>query len=961
MHAGSWLPNRFSMPDEQIGIGPCGTIKSSDVPGDGDCVPDGGDWLLMEVESVRYCAGMFRNRRVELLRHLTLPAFVVAAGACVCAAAAEEQAIGLQNRIPWTSSRLAGSPEPPLPYTVRPVFTAISWDRPIYAEREPGTNSLIVIEQGGERDRPSRLFRVPDDPSTSEKHLLLEVPDRLVYGMTFHPDYERNGVFFVFSNGPREIEERTTRVTRFAMFGRTPEERTVDRSSEEVIIEWRSLGHDGGGLVFGHDRMLYVTAGDGTSDSDAWQSAQDISSLAGSILRIDVDHPDPGRLYSIPADNPFVDHPRARGEIWALGLRNPWRMTIDARTGRIWVGNNGQDLWETVHLVRRGDNYGWSVYEGSHPFYAHRELGPGRLTPPVFEHHHSESRSLTGGIVYYGDRLPNLSGAYVYGDYSTGKIWAGRHDGQKVTFHQEIADTPLRIVAFAESRTGDLLVIDHDSGFHRLERNPAADHPEDLPVFPRTLGETGLFESVAEHRMADGVLPFDVVEPGWADGATAERFLAVPDDLQVHWTGSRGWNFPDRSVLVQTLSIDESRDGHVKRRRIETRILLKQQGEWAGYTYEWNADQTDALLVDAGGRDITLTTSQGSQSWRIPSRAECLSCHSRAANYVLGMTHLQMDRDIDYQSVGGHVGNQVATLAHIGLLTGDLPAAGTDRRRLVRSDRPSASLEDRVKSWLHVNCSCCHVAAGGGNARMELEFTTPLEDMKILDEYPQHATFGFRQPRIISPGDPDQSVMLARLSRRGRGQMPPLVSRRIDDAAVALFREWIASLKPNRRFVRDWSMADLLPHLDDLKSGRSLVRGRELFRSSGCGQCHRIEKELAGIGPNLTDAGRRLTARDVLEAILDPSAKIDPRYAQTILVTVDGRVLRGRVVSETDEQIVLQGAETFGRPALVAKADVEERFLSDVSMMPQGAVRHLQRDEILDLVAYVLAGSAPQD
>src|SRR3989454_10256494 len=156
------------------------------------------------------------------------------------------------------------------------------------------------------------------------------------------------------------------------------------------------------------------------------------SDLLGGVLRIDVDLTEGTQSYSVPKDNPFVGRINARPEIWAYGLRNPWRMTIDGQTGQIWAGNNGQDLWETAHLVKRGENYGWSVYEGSHPFYLNRKLGPPPAVLPTIEHHHAEARSLTGGVVYYGDASPDLNGVYVYGDYSSGTIWGARHDGSRV-------------------------------------------------------------------------------------------------------------------------------------------------------------------------------------------------------------------------------------------------------------------------------------------------------------------------------------------------------------------------------------------------------------------------------------------------------------------------------------------------------------------------------------------------
>ncbi|MEQ9409820.1 MAG: c-type cytochrome [Fuerstiella sp.] len=244
---------------------------------------------------------------------------------------------------------------------------------------------------------------------------------------------------------------------------------------------------------------------------------------------------------------------------------------------------------------------------------------------------------------------------------------------------------------------------------------------------------------------------------------------------------------------------------------------------------------------------------------------------------------------------------------------------------------------------------------------MELEFTAKSDSMRILDEYPQHATFGLSQPRIVASGDPDQSIMLARISRRGRGQMPPLVSQQVDESAVELFRSWIASMTPQRPFVRDWSVADLTPELSTLQEGRSLARGKVLFRSAGCGHCHRIEEELAGIGPNLSEIAKRRKPFEILESIVTPSAKIEPKYASTVLVTVDGKVFQGRIQAETDSEIILRGQESFAQPHRIAKADIEERLLSRVSMMPKGTINHLQKDEILDLLAYLLAGSAPEE
>src|SRR6266540_1105010 len=570
---------------------------------------------------------------------------------------ADEQAFGLDHRIPWTTSRVAGSPEPPLPFTVEKTFTNIQWRAPIFVTPEPDSDYLLIVLAGGEKERPSKIVRVRDDPNADTAETFLEVSNRLVYSVAFHPGYRTNGYLYVFSNGPTGEQERTNRIARLTVERQAPHR--CDPKSEHVIIEWRSAGHDGGEIVFGHDGMLYISTGDGTSDSDGWVTGQDLSELLGGVLRIDVDRPDDSKAYSIPKDNPFVGWTNARPENWAYGLRNPWRMSIDQKTGAIWVGNNGQDLWETAHLIRRGENYGWSVYEGSHPFYLNRKLGPTQPVRPTIEHSHADFRSLTGGVVYYGDRFPELNGFYVYGDYSSGEIWGARHDGSRLKGLRQLAQTDLQITSFAVNHHGELLIADHAGALYRLVR-----FPKQRPThkFPTRLSETGLFVSTKDHRVEPALIPYSVNASGWADGAFVERFMALPDD-------SRIGHFTNGAVLVQTLSLEREVGKAASRQRVETRLLTRQSGQWIGYSYRWDDRESDANLVGAKGDEKVVVIkdphSPGGirrQVWRYPSRAECMSCHSRAAGFVLGLTELQLDKVHDY---GGVRNGQLRTLKHI--------------------------------------------------------------------------------------------------------------------------------------------------------------------------------------------------------------------------------------------------------------------------------------------------------
>jgi uncharacterized repeat protein (TIGR03806 family) len=856
----------------------------------------------------------------------------------------------------WENRRLLGSPDPPSPYTVERTFSKIDWKAPLYVAPEPGTNWIWAVLQGTEKQGASRIVRIDDDPNAEQTETIFQLEDRLIYGLTFHPDFISNRFVFLFINGPTSANERTNRVVRYKVRQEAPF--PIDAASEQVILEWRSMGHDGGDLAFGLDGMLYIASGDGTTDSDTWNSGQDVSNLLATLIRIDVDHPAADKPYSVPQDNPFVTMAGARPEIWAYGFRNPWRMCIDAKTGDVWVGNNGQDLWETAYLVRRGDNFGWSVYEGNHPFYLNRKRGPTPIMPPTIEHHHSEFRSLTGGVVYYGDRFPELNGAYIYGDYSTGKIWGARHENGRLVWHEELADTSLQIAAFRVDQRGDLLIVDHGGGIYRLIRRPLEHAP--LP-FPTRLSETGLFESMGDYRVHAGVVAYSVVAPGWADGAEAERHIAVPGDSKIKFRASRGWDFPDGTALVQTLSINTRSVEAISTRRVETRLLLKQQGEWAGYTYRWNVAQTDAELVGKVGEDIEIEVRDAAglsrqQRWRVPSRAECMTCHSRAANFLLGLTQLQMNRDQEYW---GQTCNQLEALNQLGLLSEwpPKPAAGPSevQDRLVNPYDEAAGLDERARAYLHTNCSVCHVEAGGGNAKMELEFTVQRDKLGLFGSRPQHDTFGVTDAMLVAPGEPSRSILLERLSRRGRGQMPPLVTAEVDHKAVQLMRDWISQMKAVNTFVRAWTMDDLVPHLDSVGANRSFTQGKLAFDKVGCAQCHRFFGEGGTVGPDLTGIGRRQTKREILESIIEPSKVVTDEYASYLFATEGGKVVTGRIEHDDGEKVTIRTGSGADDVIRLAKSDIVERRKSNVSNMPAGTVHVLEREQILDLMAYLLS------
>ncbi|HMC10120.1 MAG TPA: PQQ-dependent sugar dehydrogenase, partial [Pirellulaceae bacterium] len=434
---------------------------------------------------------------------------------------------GIPTRAFVTTSKVVGSPDPPLPYRPVRAFPNLKLTFPISLDWIPGSDQLLVIAQEKSYG-PATILRIADDPNVEKAEQVLVIPaGGTAYGICFHPRFAENGYLYVGWNGAVGGGSKRTYATRYTMDRATL---ALDPKSALDIISWESNGHNGGDLEFGLDGMLYITSGDGTSDSDTNLRGQDLTQLTSKVLRIDVDHPAEGKNYGVPADNPFVGQEGVVPETWAYGLRNPWRLTVDPKTGHLWVGNNGQDLWEQVYFVHKGDNFGWSVYEGSHIFYANRTMGPQPLTLPAAEHHHSEARSMTGGVVYHGSKLPELAGAYIYGDHSTGRIWGIRHDGMKVTWHKLLVDTTFNITGFGIDRHGELLVADHrgdgQGGYYYLEPSPPQSGPS---IFPKKLSESGLFANVKGHEMQPGVIPYSVNSPLWSDGSYKERYFAVPE------------------------------------------------------------------------------------------------------------------------------------------------------------------------------------------------------------------------------------------------------------------------------------------------------------------------------------------------------------------------------------------------------------------------------------------------
>jgi uncharacterized repeat protein (TIGR03806 family) len=730
---------------------------------------------------------------------------------------------GLQKRVLWTISKVQGSPEPPPPYKTEPAFPKLpKFEEPLDLTQAPGTNRLFVAGRWG------KIWSFVNHKDADKADLALEfkgdkdskgMPMKpVIYAFTFHPRFKTNGYIYVtwIPNSEKEGLPKGSRVSRFTVKGKPP---VIDSASEKIIFEWPNGGHNGGCLKFGPDGYLYIVTGDGSGIADEFNIGQDLSSIHAKLLRIDVDHPARGKAYGIPKGNPFVKHKGARPEVYAYGLRQLWRFTFDRKTGACWGGEVGQDLWEMIYKIQKGGNYGWSVQEGTHAFRPERKLGPTPILRPVVEHSHTDFRSITGGFVYHGKRLKELQGAYIYGDFDTGRIWKiNRRDLSSDDFksgfaaNKEIARTTYRIVSWGEDAAGEIYFLDFTGGgIHQLVK---ADHKDDSATFPRKLSQTGIFASTKDHKVARGVIPYSVNAQLWSDHAVKERFIAIPGDGQIGFDeitypqpspgAPPGWRFPDGTVLVKTFAMEMERGNPKSKKRLETRILhfqkfpgTQEYGDqyWRGYTYVWNDDQTDAELLDAAGADRLLKIKVGKkmmeQNYRFPSRAECTLCHTNAAKFALGVNTMQMNRDHNYDGV---VANQLATLEHIGLFTKKLSAAPDKLPSLADYADAKLPVKVRARAYLHSNCAHCHVKWGGGNAEFKLLATLPLKELGIVNTPPAHGSFDIKNAKLLVPGHPEQSIIHYRMNRIGLGRMPHIGSRVVDELGVKLAHDWIKEM-----------------------------------------------------------------------------------------------------------------------------------------------------------------------
>lgn len=616
-----------------------------------------------------------------------------------------------------------------------------------------------------------------------------------LYSFALHPQFPARPYIYVYYLGYREGMtfpfDRRALLSRFtwdgARFDPLSEQNllalvgpTADPDHEGEVSE-----HPGSIIGFDKAGKLLVAVGDlGIFPTDLHlrdlNPAQNLSLLGGKVLRLDIDAGEP---YAIPVDNPFASSTCESGacpEIWAYGLRHPWRGSVDATTGEVWVGDVGWSTYEEINRIQRGANYGWPWLEAGLCNVVSPCVPEGTvITPPVVALGRDYAHSITGGYVYRGTQMPELLGKYVFADWVLGLIQQIDPAAADIeASHRIIAHTNRSIASMAQDLDGELYALHLPLPLGGAIYKLAAEQPSPrrLPSVPSKLSQTGCFLEGNPSEPGPALVPYDVRVPLWSDGASKHRWLSVPNGEHIEVEADGKLRLPVGTVLAKSFT--------VQNQLAEIRLFVHHDEEtWQGYTYEWNADENDGTLVASGvDKDI------GGQTWRFPGQWECAACHTAAAGYSLGLELAQLDRTNEDPFYGGS--NQVERLRELGFFAdGPLPS----REPFPFFDDRSADVGHRARAYLHSNCSGCHRPGGPTPVDLDLRYDTPLSEMRVCEVNPVQ-TFGLEDARRVAPGAPERSVLLHRMKDSGWTRMPPIATFVPDAEGNAAVEQWIRSL-----------------------------------------------------------------------------------------------------------------------------------------------------------------------
>lgn len=691
---------------------------------------------------------------------LVVPGVALAATVALAAACAESAAVPVRE----TTAAVRCAAYEAARGVARPVraYPELSFVAPVQVVADPAASAVFVVELLG------AVKRFDDRPDASEAPVAVDLSDLLFRGsqedglLGFALERRAEGVSAVVKLTMRPLPGRSGARVVVGRVRSDDDGRTFRRESFEEILSVAQPGavHRGGAPAFGRDGMLYVPIGDGTWDEP--RPSQDLASLSGKVLRLDVSV----SPYVAPPDNPFVSVPGARPEIWALGLRNPHGWSFDPEDGSLWVGDVGFATWEEMDHVVRGGNYGWPLREGR-ACRVEPCVTEG-LVEPLYTYPTMGGAAIVGGPVYDGPRLPSLRGRVLLGDYSSGRLEAvSRATGESIL----VDETGLAITSIALDARGEVLVTDGNGRLFTLEPKASG------RVVPPLLSETGCVDVRRPRQAAPGLFGYEVNMPLWSDGTEKARSVSLPPGAKLRVLEDLSFEAPVGTVAVKTF--------FWKERPIETRLFVRHgDGAWGGYSYAWRPDGQDAeLLEHAKVADVD------GLAWQFPSRSQCLACHTESAGRTLGLDIAQLNLDVS--DGRGGVENQLARLEREGLVA---PLGGIDLLpRFPHRDDPSADDSAWSRAYLHANCSHCHRpgAPGRGDANF---LATAATSSAGCDKAPEVSDLGIEGARVIVPGAPDASLLFLRTSAEGEARMPPLGTTVVDSLATRRFASWIAGM-----------------------------------------------------------------------------------------------------------------------------------------------------------------------
>jgi len=767
-----------------------------------------------------------------------------AAGISALHPLAQAQPAGPLQRVPNTTLQMPANP-PTIGYSTANAFPGVIFTNPVCIASPPGeTNRLFIVEKKGVIAVITNLAAPTRTTFLNITNKVIYLGDTTVYDeqglvcMTFHPGYATNGYFYVWYTGNASTSDGDGRhdiLARYQVLSSDPN-RADTNSEVRFIVQYdEDDNHNGADLHFGPDGYLYVSLGDEGGAYGQWGNTQLIDrDFFSAIMRIDVDNL-PGNLppnphpalpsltnYSIPSDNPYVgatnfngfsvNSTNVRTEFWAVGMRNPWRFCFDPVTGTMYLGHVGQVTIEWINIITKGANCGWNYYEGSKQWTNSSQIPTDFVwTPPIAEYGHTNGRlCVIGGVVSRGFRISQLYGAYLYGDYGSGEIWALRNVGTNVIQNSVILTDPGAVIGTfgVDPSNGDVLYAALRSGINSQIKRINYNATTNGAPIPPTLAATGVFTNLTSLAVAKGIVPYDINVPFWSDNAIKSRWFSVPNtNLTIGFNRADAWSFPTGAVWIKHFELELTNGVPASRQRLETRLLVKNTNGVYGVTYRWATSLTNATLVPEAGLDESFFIDDGfgnvrTQVWHYPSRTECLLCHTPAGGYGLGFTTAQLNHDFDY---GTGPTNEIAALSLAGYFNTNvtgfhlLPA-------LAAATNESVSLEYRVRSYLAANCSQCHQGVGSAEALWNAVITTPTALAGIVNG-PLLDNNGDTNNLVVKPAALANSMMLTRISTPGSLRMPPIGSNLLDTNAINLLSAWITNALPSYQTFADWQLA----------------------------------------------------------------------------------------------------------------------------------------------------------